>query len=225
MAGGQAAAILLGRESGWGQVQIGTVWAIEAPLSGGLWRARRGSPSGVAGNADWNQIGPRGPGPGAGRGGGKRLHRLAGLRHRFGLPGHPTAPSHPTGSRALRCPGHGAPMLAPSLGGGCCWGWPCPRVPAAAPGTSMFHGEDAWRDVSCPAARPRWEHMSPRLTWHDLWSHEGLGSLPWWQPLPEGCAFQGAGTGSGVPSVAAPVRMGLSPFHPVGSVQAAGGRR
>lgn len=138
---------------GWGQAQIGTVWAIEAPLSGGLWRARQGSPSGTAGSADWNQIGPGGPGPGAGRGGGREggdSTALRRLQHHFGLMAAPRPPQTPC--PALCYPGCSVPGLASSLDGGCCWAWPCPQVPAAAPNTSMCQGEDTRCDISHLAA-------------------------------------------------------------------------
>lgn len=210
-------------ERGRGQAQIGTVWAIEAPLSGGLWRARQPFRRGRKRRLepDW---------PGGPRAGGRKRGREAPPPPRTGSGtalGSPAAPRPPIAPHRPPGPVPSRPLCPPRWhrlrGGGCCWGRPRPRVPEAAPGTSASHSEDARRDVSRLAAWPWWERVCPRPAWHDLRSHRGPGSPPWGGEA----AFSGVlGRAAACPprwAVTAPVRMGLSAFHPGGI--SAGSRR
>lgn len=140
---------------GRGQAQIGTVWAIEAPLSGGLWRARqpflRGRKRRL--EPDW---------PGGPRAGGRKRGREAPptpprrLQLGFGLPSRDVA------SPRLRpaicgCPapchslGVSWPCLAPSLRGGCRSVPSGPDTPTSTAGTSVSQSQDTRRDSSCSA--------------------------------------------------------------------------
>lgn len=140
-----------------GQAQIGTVWAIEAPLSGGLWRARqpflRGRKRRL--EPDW---------PGGPRAGGRKRGR-EGSAFIASTPAaawlQAAQPPHGPPATVPRCPAlcrkpQGGPLravppwmqLAPRQGRGCCSGAPCPLVPICArhpaPGPPL-----PLRDTSC----------------------------------------------------------------------------
>lgn len=111
------------------------------------------------------------------------------LQHRFGLMAAP-GPFKP---HAQPCVILAVVSLAwhhPWMGR-CCWIWPCPQVPAAAPSTSMSQGEDSWCDISHPAAWLWWEHMSPRPAWCDLCPYGDLGSPNCGPALSRGIHFPG----------------------------------
>lgn len=143
----------------------------------------QGRRAGVGAGPDWDRLGYRGPfvwgfmaceaalparqeapigtrlargAPGRGQeeGEGGDSTALLWLQHHCGLMAVPQPPQTPR--PALCHPGCSVAGLAPSLDGGCCWVWPCPRVPAATPNTSISQGEDTQRDISHPAAWLWW---------------------------------------------------------------------
>lgn len=116
-----------------GQAQIGTVWVIEAPLSGGLWRARqpflRGRKRRL--EPDW----PGGPRAGGRKRGRKRAFIAsvpAVAQLQAAQPPHDPPASVPC--RPVLCHSLGVAWmhLARCRGRGCCCGAPCPLVPICA---------------------------------------------------------------------------------------------
>lgn len=129
---------------GRGPAQIGTVWAIEAPLSGGLWRARQPFRHGRKRRLepDW---------PGGPRAGGRKRGREVSPLPRtdsgitLGCPAAPRPPRTPHRAAWLQCP-----QVGTIPGQGMPLGLAVPSGPRGSAWHPVSHGKDV---PSCLASR------------------------------------------------------------------------